>query len=138
MAYDAILLERQRLLSIIHENLADKSKIVLDKKVAKVEHRSDGVVVECKDGSRFEGDVLVGADGVFSKVRQEMWRLAEEAKPGLISAEEKNGKSSGVGVSGSSHNDKTLRFRKPALWQSADQLRSQGRVQVPLRHLDAN
>ena len=34
-----------------------------------------GVRVECNDGSFYEGDILVGADGAYSPVRQGMYRL---------------------------------------------------------------
>jgi 2-polyprenyl-6-methoxyphenol hydroxylase-like FAD-dependent oxidoreductase len=30
----------------------------------------------CEDGSAFSGDVLIGCDGVYSKVRQELWRVS--------------------------------------------------------------
>jgi 2-polyprenyl-6-methoxyphenol hydroxylase-like FAD-dependent oxidoreductase len=32
----------------------------------------------------YTGHILAGADGVNSKARSEMWRLAEEQDPGLV------------------------------------------------------
>jgi hypothetical protein len=60
----------------MYENLNDKSKIKLRQRIAKVDHREDGVTVTCEDGTTVSGDVLVGCDGVHSVVRNEMWRLA--------------------------------------------------------------
>lgn len=41
----------------------------------------------CEDGTSYTGDILVGADGVNSKARSEMWRLADEQDPGLVKAD---------------------------------------------------
>ncbi len=41
------------------------------------------------DGTEQVGDLVVGADGVHSKVRELMWKHANEAIPGFISAAEK-------------------------------------------------
>lgn len=60
----------------MYENLRDKSKIKLQKRIAKVDHNKNEVIVTCNDGATISGDVLVGCDGVHSIVRQEMWRLA--------------------------------------------------------------
>jgi 2-polyprenyl-6-methoxyphenol hydroxylase-like FAD-dependent oxidoreductase len=37
-----------------------------------------GVLVRCQDGSTFSGDVLVGADGAHSAVRQHLYSTLEE------------------------------------------------------------
>ncbi|KAJ0419910.1 hypothetical protein BJY00DRAFT_301932 [Aspergillus carlsbadensis] len=49
----------------------------LESIVAKIEHHDGGVSIETRDGRIFTGDFVVGADGVHSKSREEMWRLAE-------------------------------------------------------------
>lgn len=48
------------------------------------------MTVHTEDGHTYKGDLVVGADGVHSQVRAEMWRLAEEMKPGVISEAERN------------------------------------------------
>jgi 2-polyprenyl-6-methoxyphenol hydroxylase-like FAD-dependent oxidoreductase len=78
-------LDRQILLQILFGNIQDKSKILLNKKITDVEHTPHGVKVKCEDKSSYEGDVLAGADGVASKTREQMWRLADAAEPGLVS-----------------------------------------------------
>lgn len=71
-------------LSSLYEQLEDKSKILLNKKVLSFEHGKNKVRVKCQDGSEFVGDLVVGVDGVHSRTRQEMQRIAEEEAPGLM------------------------------------------------------
>lgn len=37
--------------------------------------------ITTKDGATFTGDILVGADGVHSQTRAEMWRIADAEDP---------------------------------------------------------
>lgn len=73
----------------MYKYIADKSKVLLNKRIKSVDDSPQGVKVYCTDGSVYEGDIIAGADGVYSKVRQEMWRYADAAMPGLIPKEEK-------------------------------------------------
>ncbi|CZR65573.1 uncharacterized protein PAC_15473 [Phialocephala subalpina] len=88
--YTPTFMERQLMLRILSNHIRDRSKILLNKYVKKVEHHADKVSVYCKDGTVYDGDIVVGADGVSSIVRQEMWRAADEFEPGVISSEEKD------------------------------------------------
>jgi salicylate hydroxylase len=60
----------------LHATLVDAVRklapesIILGAKVAGFEQRADGVTLTLEDGRSFEGDLLVGADGVHSRVRQ--------------------------------------------------------------------
>ena len=76
--------DRQTVLEVMRDNLADKTKMLVNKQVEGVDHSGDAVTVRCKDGSTYTGDIVVGADGVFSKVRSEMWRLAERELPDVV------------------------------------------------------
>lgn len=49
----------------------------------------DSASVVTEDGSVFRGDLIVGADGVHSRIRSEMWRLADELYPGMITPQER-------------------------------------------------
>ena len=57
-------------------------------RIMSVDENQDSVHVTTTSGTRFTGDILVGADGVHSIVRQEMWRLAREKAPGSFSDNE--------------------------------------------------
>ncbi|KAJ1337160.1 FAD dependent monooxygenase [Microdochium nivale] len=88
-AYELLFFERREFLQSLYDQLPDKSKIVNGKKVVEVLESHDGVSVLLSDGSREEGDVLIGCDGVHSFVRQNMWDQADTVSPGLISISEK-------------------------------------------------
>lgn len=40
-----------------------------------------GVRVDTTDNGSFEGHIVVGADGIHSTVRQEMWRIGRDIAP---------------------------------------------------------
>lgn len=69
------------------------------KEVIRVESSDNGIMAITRDGSYYEGDLIVGADGIHSKVRSEMWRLADARRPGHISTREKNSQSEFLGFS---------------------------------------
>lgn len=92
--YPVIFVDRQAVLQILYDNINDKSKVLLNKRVATVTQRASSIGVTLKDGSSHFGDIVVGADGIHSTVRSEMWRIAEMAKPGYIPASERTGMSS--------------------------------------------
>jgi 2-polyprenyl-6-methoxyphenol hydroxylase-like FAD-dependent oxidoreductase len=76
--------ERQALLQTLYNGIKNKSKILAKKNVVSVEHTSTGVTVCCEDGTSYDGDLLAGADGVNSKTRDEMWRLAQSSCQDLV------------------------------------------------------
>tara|TARA_R110002003_G_scaffold103_9_gene8179 strand:- start:12932 stop:13567 length:636 start_codon:yes stop_codon:yes gene_type:complete len=73
----------------LYDNLQDKSKVKVAKRISKVDHNTKEVIVLCEDGSAISGDVLVGCDGVHSKVRHELWRLSHLQEPLAINAKDK-------------------------------------------------
>jgi 2-polyprenyl-6-methoxyphenol hydroxylase-like FAD-dependent oxidoreductase len=85
MRYRLAFMDRHQLVKTLFDHLEDKSKVLLDKNVVDIEHSTAGVKVKCEDGSSYDGYVLVGADGVSSQAKQEMWRLAESTNAGLVS-----------------------------------------------------
>ncbi|KAF2992994.1 hypothetical protein E8E13_000981 [Curvularia kusanoi] len=84
LGYEPIFVDRQMLIQILYDNLRDKSKVLTKRGVIKVDQTPEQVLVTTDDGNLFCGDVLVGADGIHSTVRREMWRLADEHDPGLF------------------------------------------------------
>jgi 2-polyprenyl-6-methoxyphenol hydroxylase-like FAD-dependent oxidoreductase len=87
--YDTAFLDRSFILRAIANTIKDQSKVLLNKRVRSVLHTDTGVTVQCEDGSSVSGDILVGCDGVHSKVRSEMWRIADEVEPGYFDPGEK-------------------------------------------------
>jgi len=49
-------------------------KISLGKKVLRIENKDNKVIIHCSDNTFHEGDILVGADGAYSSVRQSLYR----------------------------------------------------------------
>ncbi|EKG19712.1 Monooxygenase FAD-binding protein [Macrophomina phaseolina MS6] len=82
--YELIFIDRQMALEVFYNHIKDKSKVLVDKRVVTVKQLANGVQVTTKDGSTYTGDILVGADGIHSTVRKEMWRLGDELSPGYF------------------------------------------------------
>ncbi|KAG9063208.1 hypothetical protein KI688_004810 [Linnemannia hyalina] len=56
-------------------------RIHMNKKVLTMEQGGNGVLVRFSDGTEAEGDILVGADGAYSAVRQNLYaKLKKESK----------------------------------------------------------
>ncbi|OQE29512.1 hypothetical protein PENSTE_c002G05463 [Penicillium steckii] len=68
--------DRTTILEVLYDNVKDKSKIIPNKRVDNVQYAADSVTVTTSDGSIYAGDILVGTDGIRSRVRQEMSRHA--------------------------------------------------------------
>ncbi|KAI7763915.1 hypothetical protein LZL87_006297 [Fusarium oxysporum] len=86
--YPMVFLDRQMLLKVLYNNIKDKSQILTNKRVVRTELVNGGVHAVTSDGTIIAGDILVGADGVHSTVRSEMWRLAGRLSPGLFDPNE--------------------------------------------------
>ncbi|KAF9879491.1 hypothetical protein CkaCkLH20_03034 [Colletotrichum karsti] len=77
--YPTMFMERHELLCVMYKHLKEKNRVFVNKKVQRVETSEDGALVYTADGSVFEGQIVVGADGVRSTIRREMWRNADAA-----------------------------------------------------------
>ncbi|KAL4946754.1 hypothetical protein BDV06DRAFT_229653 [Aspergillus oleicola] len=76
--YPIAFVDRQLVLEVLHKHLGPgQERVLTNKKVVRVDHHPDGVKVHCSDQSVFEGDLIVGADGVRSVVRRQMWEYME-------------------------------------------------------------
>ncbi|KAI1314657.1 hypothetical protein EDD11_001910 [Mortierella claussenii] len=53
-------------------------KLLMSKRILSTSQTELGVLVRCSDGSTFHGDVLVGADGAYSSIRQCMHKSLKE------------------------------------------------------------
>jgi FAD dependent monooxygenase len=65
----------------LHASFEDTSHIHVNKKVVDIATTEGAAHVFTEDGNVYTGDLVVGADGVHSKVRSEMWRIAHAAIP---------------------------------------------------------
>ncbi|KAI1024237.1 hypothetical protein LB504_005378 [Fusarium proliferatum] len=86
--YPMVFLDRQMLLEVLYNSIKDKKKVLTNKRVVRTELVNGGVHAITSDGTIIAGDILVGADGVHSRVRSEMWKLAGRLSPGLFDPNE--------------------------------------------------
>ncbi|GJJ74642.1 hypothetical protein EMPS_07000 [Entomortierella parvispora] len=64
-----------------HELLLSKvpaEKIHYNKKVVSMDENEERVLIQCDDGTTYRGDILVGADGTYSEVRQSLYKTLQE------------------------------------------------------------
>lgn len=54
------------------------SKIQLGKKIQEICQDASKVTILCSDGSSFQGDILIGSDGAYSKVRQSLFHQLDK------------------------------------------------------------
>ncbi|GJJ77181.1 hypothetical protein EMPS_09540 [Entomortierella parvispora] len=53
-------------------------RIHFGKKVMSILQNRDGAMIRCSDGTTYHGDILVGADGAYSAVRQSLFKQLQE------------------------------------------------------------
>ncbi|KAG4432820.1 hypothetical protein IFR05_011685 [Cadophora sp. M221] len=88
-AYPASFVQRRDLLRVLSDGITDKSKIHLSKRVTKIDHTDTEVLVHCKDGSIYSGEIVVGADGVHSIVKSLMQDHINRSTPGKADKDRK-------------------------------------------------
>ncbi|KAF9980692.1 hypothetical protein BGZ75_008149 [Mortierella antarctica] len=74
---DTILFSRPNLYALMLKQIPEY-KLNMGKKVLRTEETEDKVVIHCSDNTTYEGDILVGADGAYSGVRQSLYRRLSE------------------------------------------------------------
>ena len=78
--YDRVLFARPELYRLLYSRVP-AHKIHLSKKVLSFQQNKDGVMVRLQDGTNAHGDILVGADGAHSAIRQHLYKeLAAQGK----------------------------------------------------------
>ncbi|KAF9899616.1 hypothetical protein BX616_002931 [Lobosporangium transversale] len=95
VGYDNILFERPKLYDILLRQVP-AHKIHLGKKVLRIEEEEGRVMIHCSDNTRYDGDILVGADGAYSSVRQSLFKniLAFSSRDSLEGSGHRKGGSS--------------------------------------------
>lgn len=87
--YTISFLDRQLVLRALANTVASEEKVLLNKRVKSIEHHATGAMVFCEDGTFYDGDIVIGCDGVNSKVRNEMWRIAGTTDPTYFTEKER-------------------------------------------------
>lgn len=85
--YPLAFLDRQKLLQILAAGPVQSSRVKLGHQVVNIESTHDGVTVRTSNGHVYQGDLVVGADGVHSRIRAEMWRLANASQGEIFRSE---------------------------------------------------
>ncbi|KAF9947496.1 hypothetical protein BGZ70_002645 [Mortierella alpina] len=70
---DARMISRPDLYELLLKQVPTE-KIHMGKRVLSIEQGKNGVMIRCADTSIYEGDILVGADGAYSGVRQSLYQ----------------------------------------------------------------
>lgn len=94
IGYPQIFVDRQSVIQVLYENLESPANVLTNKRVDRIEHEEEKVTVHTQDGSTYTGDFVVGADGIHSTVRKEMWKTAQEKKSNLFDCDPLQGKTS--------------------------------------------
>ncbi|KAF9349961.1 hypothetical protein BGX26_011830 [Mortierella sp. AD094] len=79
--YDSLVATRSDLLSLLISQIPE-NKIHFSKRVVAFTANKDYVVVRCADHESYKGEILVGADGAFSKIRELLYQ--QLAKKGIL------------------------------------------------------
>ncbi|KAG0219280.1 hypothetical protein BGX33_003827 [Mortierella sp. NVP41] len=80
--YKGIFFSRPDMYRLIRSKVPSE-KISMGKKVISVVNNPEGVKIICSDGTSYDGDILAGADGAYSTIREHMH--ADMAKEGTLS-----------------------------------------------------
>ncbi|RAH75689.1 FAD-dependent oxidoreductase [Aspergillus aculeatinus CBS 121060] len=72
LKYPTIFMERSEMLRILHDHIADPRKLHSQSPVVAYEETPGGITVTTADGQKFQESILIGADGIHSRVRQLM------------------------------------------------------------------
>ncbi|KAF9963801.1 hypothetical protein BGZ65_011257 [Modicella reniformis] len=98
--YDFLMFARPDMHHLLFSKIPPE-KVLMKKRVLSIEQNEHGVMIRLADGSTHHGDILVGADGSYSGVRQGLFKLMEKKGelPEVDKANLKMGYISMVGVS---------------------------------------
>ncbi|KAG0339939.1 hypothetical protein BG000_001024 [Podila horticola] len=92
VGYDFLVFARPRLYELLLKQIPP-SKITFSQKIVSVSQDSKGVTIHTSDNKSHRGDILVGADGAYSNVRQSLYKSMDEQ--GILPTEDKTNMSKG-------------------------------------------
>lgn len=76
LAYPALILQRQQLLDIMSGKLQGRGHIKTSSRICSINETPDSVMLNTVDGTSVTADLVIGADGVRSCVRQHIDKSA--------------------------------------------------------------
>jgi 2-polyprenyl-6-methoxyphenol hydroxylase-like FAD-dependent oxidoreductase len=79
------------LIQILYDKIQNKSKVLTSERVVSVQQSQSSATAVTENGRSFTGDMVVGADGIHSKVRQQMWQEARKVDLTWIDPAEEQG-----------------------------------------------
>ncbi|KAF9308438.1 hypothetical protein BG003_011107, partial [Podila horticola] len=79
VGYGVAIISRPELYNQLFNSIP-RHRILLGKRVLSLTQNQDSVMVQCSDNSSYHGDILVGADGAYSAVRQNLYRNLKKDK----------------------------------------------------------
>ncbi|KAG0011460.1 hypothetical protein BGZ80_000672 [Entomortierella chlamydospora] len=77
IGYDNHLFSRPVLYDLLLSHVPAE-RIHFKKKVLSIARNKEGAMIRCSDGTTYHGDILVGADGANSSVRQSLYKLLQD------------------------------------------------------------
>ncbi|KAE8395023.1 hypothetical protein BDV23DRAFT_195282 [Aspergillus alliaceus] len=78
--YPIAFLDRQKFLEILHTSYPNPSNIHTKHRVIRIQQLDSHAEVLTDSGQKYTGDLVVGADGVHSVTRSEIWRSGQVSK----------------------------------------------------------
>ncbi|KAL4901104.1 hypothetical protein BDW74DRAFT_182200 [Aspergillus multicolor] len=78
--YDMRVIERGQLIRILRKRLETKDgevRVIPNKRVVRFQETTSGILAQCSDGTSFEGDMVVGADGIHSICRRAIGEVVQ-------------------------------------------------------------
>ncbi|KAG0320576.1 hypothetical protein BGZ97_013194 [Linnemannia gamsii] len=74
--YDFLVFSRPELYDILLRQIPE-DRISFNKRILSMRRSAGGTRIYCSDNSIYEGDIVIGADGAYSAVRQNMHKMME-------------------------------------------------------------
>ncbi|KAF9425487.1 hypothetical protein BGZ76_003213, partial [Entomortierella beljakovae] len=74
--YEDLVFSRPDFYDILRRRVPNE-KISFKKKVLKTEEKEGKAIIHCSDNTSYIGDILIGADGAYSGVRQSLYKEME-------------------------------------------------------------
>jgi 2-polyprenyl-6-methoxyphenol hydroxylase-like FAD-dependent oxidoreductase len=68
-----MLFERREFIEMLYNTLPGKSRVRTGQNITSIHQDDNGVEVHLANGQAERGDIVIGADGVYSYVRDVMW-----------------------------------------------------------------